>query len=107
MNKIICDVTTCSHNKDEMCCANRVNIGGKSACNDMSTCCGSYLNSLLYSDLTDAKSESGNCDCLVCYSKTCKHNENCICNLEAINVSGSEAAIYTETCCSSFEKNDL
>ena len=104
MSKIKCNVTNCSHNSGEICHADRVNIGGINASNDSNTCCGSFLNRLLYSDLTNCSSESGTCDCLVCYSKTCKHNENCLCSLEDISVGGgSHTAIYTETCCNSFE----
>ena len=104
MSKIKCNVTNCSHNSGEICHADRVNIGGINASNDSNTCCGSFLNRLLYSDLTNCSSESGTCDCLVCYSKTCAHNENCLCSLEDISVGGgSDTAIYTETCCNSFE----
>ena len=71
MSKIKCNVTNCSHNSGEICHADRVNIGGINASNDSNTCCGSFLNRLLYSDLTNCSSESGTCDCLVCYSKTC------------------------------------
>lgn len=103
MNKIQCEVTGCSHNKSNICYANRVNIGGKTAQKDDQTCCGSFLNQLLYSDLTNNTNSEGSCDCLVCYVNTCKHNENCLCNLENIQVGGASAEIYAETICKSFE----
>ncbi|MDD6795714.1 MAG: DUF1540 domain-containing protein [Clostridiaceae bacterium] len=104
MNRICCDVSNCSHNKENICYANRVNIGGKSAEKDMQTCCGSYLNKLLYSDLTNNINSAGSCDSLVCYVETCQHNCNNLCNLEQIDVSGLNANVYEETLCNSFKK---
>ena len=53
MDRVNCDAHSCSHNKDNVCYANRVNIGGSGAQVDGETCCGSFLNRLLYSDLTN------------------------------------------------------
>lgn len=104
MTVVNCKVEECSHNEGGCCYADRVNIGGKSAVDDEQTCCGSYLNSLLYGNLTNcATTESGKCDCLVCYVKSCQHNENSLCNLADIEVGGQNASIYTETRCNSFE----
>ena len=40
---IKCTVSNCSHNKSEVCYADRINIGGTCSkkCND--TCCGSFI----------------------------------------------------------------
>ncbi|MBE6050638.1 MAG: DUF1540 domain-containing protein [Clostridium sp.] len=103
MSKIACTVDSCSHNKSHVCYANRVNIGGKSAISDEQTCCGSFLNKLLYSDLTNNTNSHGECDALVCFVKSCKHNCETLCDLSRIEVDGSSAEIYTETICSSFE----
>lgn len=102
MSRIDCSVSSCSHNKSGTCYANRVNIGGKSATVDEETCCGSFLNKLLYSTLTNNTNSEGQCDCLVCFVKSCKHNENNLCSLEEIEVSGNNVEIYTETKCESF-----
>lgn len=104
MSKISCDVCSCSHNKENKCYSNRVNIGGKSADKDMQTCCGSFLNNLLYGELTNNVNSGGLCDCLVCYVDTCKHNCNHLCDLEEIHVHGPSANLYEETNCDSFEK---
>ncbi|WP_294351221.1 DUF1540 domain-containing protein [uncultured Clostridium sp.] len=103
MSKIVCSVNSCSHNKENICYANRVNIGGKSAEKDEQTCCGSFLNKLLYSDLTNNTNSNGECDALVCFATSCKHNCESLCNLDRILVDGSQAEIYTETMCSSFD----
>jgi hypothetical protein len=104
MNRIECSATNCSHNKKSICYADRVNIGGKSAEKDIQTCCGSFLNRLLYSDLTSNFNGEGSCDTLVCFVKSCGHNENNLCELNQIQVKGSSAEIYDETLCESFNK---
>ena len=104
MTKINCDVTNCSHNKSGVCFSNRVDIGGINASTDCGTCCGSFLNKALYSDLTSNTNSSGSCDCLTCKADSCTHNYNSLCGLDSINVSGSNSQIYSETKCKSFEK---
>lgn len=104
MTKINCDVTNCSHNKSGVCFSNRVDIGGLNASTDCGTCCGSFLDEALYGNLTSNTNSSGSCDCLVCKVKSCNYNYNSLCSLDSINVCGANSKIYTETKCSSFEK---
>ena len=103
MNKINCEVTNCSHNNSGTCYSNRVNIGGKSANEDCDTCCGSFLDQILYSDLTNNTNSEGQCDCLVCKVESCQYNSNSLCSLDSINVSGQNVKLYSETNCASFE----
>lgn len=104
MQKINCDVNNCSHNKSGVCYSNRVDIGGLNASSACGTCCGSFLNKSLYSDLTNNTNSQGQCDCLICKVESCEHNSNSLCNLESINVSGSNPQIYSETECASFDQ---
>ena len=53
MDKINCSVKNCSHNKETSCYANRVNVGGKGAKKSCNTCCGSFLDKVHYSTLTN------------------------------------------------------
>lgn len=103
MQRINCDVTNCSHNKTGVCYSNRVDIGGLSASSECGTCCGSFLNKSLYSDLTNNTNSNGQCNSLTCNVQNCYHNTNNICALNSINVSGSAVQIYSETKCSSFD----
>ncbi|GAB6167637.1 DUF1540 domain-containing protein [Clostridium carnis] len=104
MQKINCNVNNCSHNNSGICYSNRVDIGGKNSNSDCATCCGSFLDKQLYSDLTNNTYSAGECDCLVCKVESCAHNCNNLCDLNSIDVSGNNARIYSETNCSSFEK---
>lgn len=103
MNKINCDISSCSHNNSGVCYSNRVDIGGTSAISSCGTCCGSYLNRDLYSDLTSNTNGSGQCDCLVCSAENCSYNKNKCCTLSSISVSGSNPTVYSETQCASFD----
>jgi len=103
VSRIECNVSNCSHNQENSCYANRVNIGGKSSNNNKQTCCGSFLNRLLYSDLTSNVISGGACESLLCYVKSCKHNSNSLCEMEQIQVAGVEASMYDKTNCDSFE----
>ncbi|WP_425059929.1 hypothetical protein SCACP_05570 [Sporomusa carbonis] len=102
MAKIDCQVTNCSHNKSGVCYANCVDIVGSSAKKDYDTACGSYLNRLHYSELTNNVLSSGSCDCLKCTVETCTFNSNNLCTLDNIQVSGKNAEYHTQTECSSF-----
>ena len=103
MNRINCDVTNCSHNKIGICYSNRVDIGGVSASSEKGTCCGSFLNESLYSDLTNNTHSKGQCDALTCNVDSCTHNYNKLCDLNSVNVSGNGVQVYSETKCSSFD----
>lgn len=103
MARINCEVIKCSHNKSGVCFANCVDIVGNSAVKENDTCCGSFLNKLLYSELTNNVLSSGSCDCLKCSVETCTYNDNKLCSLETIQVSGDSVEYYTQTRCSSFK----
>ncbi|WP_404988708.1 DUF1540 domain-containing protein [Clostridium culturomicium] len=104
MQKITCDVTNCSHNSLGSCYAERVNIGGEGVLAEEETCCGSFLDSRLYSTLTNCASCDKKAVELVCTANECAHNQNNLCTLDSIKVSGGPSNIYSETFCSSFEE---
>jgi hypothetical protein len=103
MAKINCEVTNCSHNNAGECYANCIDIVGSSAKKEYDTCCGSFLNNLTYSELTNNTLSAGSCDCLKCTVETCKFHDNHLCTLDHIQVSGQGAQYYTQTDCSSFK----
>lgn len=106
MTKIACEVSTCSHHKDGQCYANFVSIAGANADRECDTCCSSFLDRTVYSNLTANTIGEGACDCLDCKANTCKYNENAICMRGDIEVGGDGAVVYNETKCRSFEKRN-
>lgn len=105
MQIINCNAVNCSHNKERVCYSNRINIVGINSNSDGDTSCSSFLDSQTYGTLTNNVFQSGKpCDCLVCNVNSCKYNENQLCSLDSINISGNGANLYSETNCESFSK---
>ena len=104
MSKINCSVSNCSHNDENICFANIVSVGGKSAKEDCETCCASFLDAKIYSDLTNNVNESGKeCSAITCNVGTCSYNSNDLCSANSIDVSGDNVNLYLETNCSTFK----
>lgn len=103
MAKINCAVHDCSHNKSGTCYANSVDIVGNSAQTSSDTCCGAFLSKLHYSELTNNVLSSGSCDSLKCTVETCAFQDNKLCTLDNIQVSGENAEYHTQTACVSFK----
>lgn len=105
MPKINCSVDTCSYNQDHYCCASVVNIGGKGSTTTEATCCGSFLNRLGYSNLAQYTDRRGDLDAILCKVDTCAYHRDEHCTLNEIEVGSlTEAQIYTETDCLSYER---
>lgn len=107
MHKIKCSVESCSYNQDNCCCANIVNVGGKGSTDNCDTCCGTFLNSLGYSNLAQYTENRGGVDAILCRVSTCAYHSDEHCTLQEIEVGnekGMDAEIYTQTDCLSFRK---
>jgi len=105
MPKINCSVETCSYNQNQYCCASIVNIGGKGSVITESTCCGTFLNKLGYSNLAQYTEARGELDAILCRVNTCAYHKDEHCTLPEIEVGSlKEAEIYTETDCLSFDR---
>lgn len=105
MQKIYCNVNSCSHNKSSVCFSNRINIVGKNSNADYETSCSSFLDKAVYSNLTNNVYSQGDpCNCLVCQVNTCKHNQNHLCSLNSVNIAGNNVNFYNHTNCESFLK---
>lgn len=107
MVKIDCEVSNCSHNNGGICYANAVGIVGSSAQTENDTCCSSFLHERIYAKLTNDKSETGACDRLTCSVGTCAYNNNHLCTLDNIQVTGSQSEYYTQTDCGSFFNKEV
>jgi len=106
MSKINCSVTNCSHNDETICYANVINVGGKSAKEDSDTCCASFLDAVIYNELTNNINEKGDeCRAITCNVGTCTYNSNNLCNADSIDVSGKNVNLYSETNCSTFKSS--
>lgn len=105
MSNVMCGATNCSYNQEHVCCANTIKVGGKAATNEASTCCASFLNRAVYSNLAEYTSIRGTSKEILCNVATCNYNCDDHCSLEEIEVGGSSStSFYTETDCLSFDK---
>lgn len=105
MTLVNCKVPTCSYFKNNKCYAGIINISGKTAKNEAATCCGSFLNKSVYSNLSEFTSKRGETDEILCNVDTCKHHHRKSCTLNQVEVGGvGNTLIYTETDCTNFEK---
>lgn len=87
-----------------MCYAERVAIGGQGAVEEDATCCGTFLNEDVYSNLAEHTEYKSPCDFVSCTVGTCQYNADQRCSLNSIDVESSgHASLYIETCCSSFK----
>ncbi|WP_373599649.1 DUF1540 domain-containing protein [Paraclostridium bifermentans] len=105
MGKINCNVCNCSHNNKNICYANRIDVQGVEAKTIEHTACASFLESFVYSDLTNNTNDNGPCSCVCCKVNTCTYNTNNLCTLDIINVSSDTKRpnMYSETSCASFK----
>ncbi|HEY8889854.1 MAG TPA: DUF1540 domain-containing protein [Clostridium sp.] len=105
MSKINCSVSNCSHNDNNSCFANIINVGGKSAKKDSDTCCASFLDSVAYSDLSNiVNGKKNECDVVSCNVGTCTYNSNQLCSAKSIDVNGRDVNLYSETDCLTFKR---
>lgn len=104
MGKIGCNIDTCTHNKENTCCySGNLNIGLNSSVANNTTCCCSYDNMSDESFKSFAGPKVANTQCIGCNVEQCVHNENCMCGLDCIFVSGSSNATNeSETKCTNY-----
>lgn len=104
MSRVRCSVESCSYNQNGGCHVNQINIGGKSAQNEKATCCGTFINKAVYSNLAEYTSMRGEAEIIKCVAESCKYNSTGECSLDEIQVGGESAVYHTQTDCLSFEK---
>ena len=105
MPTINCSVESCVYNKQKICEAETLQIGGKGANWTESTCCETYRDS---DDAQNVTIEVGETEEILCKVETCAYNVNKHCSLDEIEVSSlAEVSDYTETDCLSFERKSL
>ncbi len=107
MAKIRCEAKTCGFNEDGGCRLETVKIEGEGAETCRDTECDSYTEKGEQS-FTDCACSASGCACnhsvVKCDATTCRHNEDCTCTADRIEVGGSCAHCGSETECRTFSK---
>lgn len=102
MNDLACGVKTCVYNERNECKKNSIKVDGSMAKNSSSTYCSSFS-----SDKKDKVSSSCNCEPkretdILCDVVNCRYNDDKKCSAKHVDVTGSHAAISSETECATF-----
>jgi len=101
---ISCSVNSCSYNKEKICGASVLTIGGTGAQITEATCCETYLSREEYSNASE-EANRGDTEAILCSADTCAYHAKQHCTLNEIEVGSlKEVESYTETDCLSFER---
>ncbi|MEG0388812.1 MAG: DUF1540 domain-containing protein [Niameybacter sp.] len=104
MPQISCTVESCHYNSGRICQAETLHVGGQGASITEATYCESYTNKHNAHNAVEQVAPSGQTCKICCDVNTCANNRDCLCSLEAIEVSSLEQVNnYAHTDCLSFE----
>ncbi len=97
-----CTVTSCVHNKEDMCDKSRILVEGKEATTSRETCCASFRDAkdYGYKNVTNYAGEHTDVDC---EAADCVFNKDMRCSANHIGIAGGNACECHETECSSFQ----
>lgn len=106
MGNIGCNINSCTHNKENVCCySGNLNIELNNSATNNTTLCSSYLNMADNSFTNTVESKLPNNQSIKCNVKQCIHNEDNMCGLDGIFVSGNSAATNeVETKCMDYSE---
>lgn len=107
MNRLECQVTSCQHYRDNLCCLPGIKVDGPAARSSSQTCCDSYEERR-----RGAGENAVGCGCgataessIKCSAEHCAYNSNNKCEAERVCVgcTGSEATSKSGTECCTFK----
>ncbi|BBF45198.1 protein of unknown function DUF1540 [Lachnospiraceae bacterium KM106-2] len=101
MTNLSCDVTNCLHNASHLCELGEIAVKGQNAHEKDNTCCSTFCSTcgpLNKEEVNDADVKSD----ISCSATTCKHNKDCRCHADEIEVCGCGADHAVNTACSTF-----
>lgn len=98
-----CDVSNCVHNQSSLCELGEIAVKGHSATMSDATCCSTFCD--CSNELSNEHVNKNICECseIQCSATNCKHNRECNCTAQGIDVCGCGAHSATNTACSTFE----
>lgn len=101
MPELRCTVETCAHNKQCCCDKGDIHVDGDRAQAKSETCCNSFQDYATTNYSNSCKSAS--CTSQIhCDAQTCKHNCDCVCHADNVEMQGSNACNCCDTECASF-----
>ena len=106
-NRLECQVTSCRHNANNLCCLSSIKVDGPAACQPDQTCCESYEERSGAASNAVSGYESPSVETSIdCKAHKCTYNNNCKCEAECVCVgcccsdvsskSGTECCTFRE-----------
>ena len=106
MNKLECQVTTCQHYCDNLCCLNGIQVEGPAARDSEQTCCASFEERTTggWGNSVGERKPSQESD-IQCEAKHCIYNNHCKCEAEDVCVGClcGDVTVKSGTECCTFE----
>lgn len=100
MTNLNCSVNSCTHNNNDYCCINCIEVGGNHADEPEHTCCNSFEEKS-GEFINSTESPNPTLD-IKCTAKTCMYNNECYCEAEHVDIAGMDAIQDQETLCATF-----
>lgn len=103
MPALVCSAQNCVYNNAMYCSRDDIKIDGESAKVCQDTCCQSFeerKHDNMRSSMGSPSIETG----IDCEAVHCKHNEECRCHAEHVDISGAAAKRCNETECVTFDQ---
>ena len=103
MNKLECQVTSCQHNCDDLCCLPGIQVDGPAAWESGQTCCASFEDRQPGSGTNSAGDRTpSEKTSISCQAEHCVYNENCKCEADFVSVGCGCSDVTTKSgteCC--------
>lgn len=101
MNNLMCGVSTCINNENNLCCRDHIIVEGKNTITANFTCCQSYRRKT--GEVSSCVNNGNSSLEISCDAINCIHNECEKCKANNIMIDGSYALSQTQTECATFE----
>lgn len=101
MNNLLCNVTTCVYNSENLCSKESIKIAGKNTITANFTSCEDFRRKT--GELSSSSSKSANTVLdVTCEAINCEHNKDNKCDASNITIGGEYALSEVQTECSTF-----
>lgn len=100
MPDLLCNVTTCEHNKSDLCCKQGIKVGGEEANTSEYTKCESFYEKS-EAFLNNVQSPNPRMD-IRCEAANCVYNEIGMCGADMVSIAGGPVSSAAKTECNTF-----
>ena len=100
MPNLMCNVTTCGHNKHNLCCKDGIQVGGSEAFVSETTCCESFIEKT--KEFLNSTEEPKAAMPVNSEAVNCVYNELGMCGANSISIAGGPVSSVSKTECNTF-----